>query len=88
MSVALHALARVESLGERVQRQQRETRALALDHSRALAGRLNEAAELAAEIAVGGSVYPVGVVDLARRIVGECEAHALNLQVIVGRSDR
>src|ERR1700739_3556216 len=57
----VHDLGRpVETAAQRVQRLQLEARTLAKEQVESLADDLNAMASRAAEIAAGGSVYPVG----------------------------
>lgn len=80
------ATAKLETVAQRVRRLQAEARQLAKDHVRALAARLVEVEEMAAEIADGGDAYPPGVRDLARRLVEDCEAKAQTLEAVIARA--
>ena len=42
--------------------------------------------DFAAEICEGGDAYPVGVREMARTLVADCEARQLSLQAILHRS--
>lgn len=57
-----------ESVTQRVQRLQREARALACDQVEALARDLTATAAAAQEIADGGEAYPAGVREMASRL--------------------
>lgn len=72
-------------VAERVQRLQNEARALAREHVSALTAAIHQAEKLAAEIAGGGDAYPVGIREIASRIVEEAEARVQTLEVLAAR---
>lgn len=75
-----------ETVAQRVQRLQREARQLAREHLAALAAQIVAVEEMAAEIAEGGDVYPVGARELCRRLVEDMESRVSTLEAIVARS--
>ncbi|MGH6955982.1 MAG: hypothetical protein ACREEW_04885 [Caulobacteraceae bacterium] len=75
-----------ESPADRIRRLQAEARCLAREHIEQLVAALGEVARLAAEVADGGDLYPVGVRELSRRLVEDAGKHALSLGVIVDRA--
>lgn len=77
---------KAETVARRVQRLQDEARALAKDHIKALGHAMLDLAEMAAEIAEGGDVYPPGIRDVARRLVAEMEERELTVAAIAARS--
>jgi hypothetical protein len=74
-----------EPPADRIRRLQAEARALALQHIESLAAALGEASRIAAEIAEGGDLYPVGARELSRRLADDCGKHALTLAAIADR---
>ena len=80
------AVAKSETVAERVRRLQAEARQLAKDHVRALSEAIVGVERMAAEIAEGGDAYPPGVRDLARRFVEDCEARVQTLEAITARA--
>lgn len=75
-----------ESLTDRIRRLQEEARSMAREHIAQLDASMAATARLAAEIAQGGDVYPVGIREMARQMIADCEARQLGLQAILQRS--
>ena len=75
-----------EPLTARIRRLQAEARAMAGEHVKLLEASIIETAKLAEEIAEGGDAYPVGVREMARQMVADCESRLLGLQAIVHRT--
>lgn len=75
-----------ESTAQRVQRLQREARALALEQVEALEAALITAANLAHDIATGGDAYPVGAREIAARLTDELPSKAETIKVIVSKT--
>ena len=75
-----------ESTAERVQRLQREARALALEQVEALEVALMQAAVIAREIANGGDAYPVGARELASRLAEDLPSKAETIKLVVSKS--
>lgn len=75
-----------ETVAQRVRRLQAEARQLAKDHVRAMAARLVEVQQMAAEIAEGGDAYPPGVRDMARRLVEDIDSRVQTLDAILARA--
>jgi hypothetical protein len=76
-----------ESSGDRIRRLQAEARSLAREQIEVLAATLNEVARMAAEIADGGELYPVGIRELSRRLADEAPKHAMSLAAIAERRE-
>ena len=74
-----------ETLSARIQRLQRETRVMAVEHIKALEAAIDEVARLAAEVADGGEAYPVGARELSRQMLGDYQGRRRALDAIVGR---
>lgn len=75
-----------EPLTARIRRLQAEARAMAGEHVKMLEASIIEAAKLAEEIAEGGDAYPVGIREMARQMVTDCESRLLGLQAIMHRN--
>ena len=75
-----------EPLTARIRRLQAEARAMAGEHIRMLETSIIETAKLAEEIAEGGDAYPVGVREMARQMVADCESRLLGVQSIMHRT--
>ena len=75
-----------EPLTARIRRLQAEARAMAGEHVKLLEASIIETAKLAEEIAEGGDAYPVGVREMARQMVADCESRLLGLQAIMHRT--
>ena len=75
-----------EPLTARIRRLQAEARAMAVEHVKLLEASIIDSAKLAEEIAEGGDAYPVGVREMARQMVAECESRLLGLQAIMHRT--
>ena len=75
-----------EPLTARIRRLQAEARAMAAEHVKLLEAAIIDSAKLAEEIAEGGDAYPVGVREMARQMVAECESRLLGLQAIMHRT--
>jgi hypothetical protein len=78
--------AATEPLTTRIRRLQEEARGMAREHISMLEASLAEVTRLAAEVAEGGDAYPVGVREMARQLVTDCESRMLGLQAIVQRT--
>jgi len=74
-----------ETTSERVRRLQMEARALALEQVEALEKVLFKAAAMAREIAEGGEAYPVGVREIASRLMSDLPQKAETIKTIVSR---
>ena len=72
-------------LADRVRRLQAEAQGLAREHVAALQGAMVVVERLAAEIAMGGEVYPPGIRDIARRLADDCAARAQTIATLAGR---
>ena len=77
--------ANADSLSDRIRRLREEARGLAHEQVEQLQQTLFEAARLAAEIAEGGDVFPVGVREIARRLAEDTPHQAMTLGVLVER---
>jgi hypothetical protein len=75
-----------ETLAERIRRLQAEAAMMAREHVEELERKLDEVRRLSEEIAEGGSAYPVGAREVARRLVEESSMRAQTLDAIVSRS--
>lgn len=75
-----------EPLTARIRRLQEEARAMAAEHVKMLEASIVETARLADEIAAGGDAYPVGVREMARQMVADCESRLLGLQAIMHKT--
>jgi hypothetical protein len=75
-----------EPLTARIRRLQEEARNMAREHISQLEISIAECARLAAEVSEGGDAYPVGVREMARQLVMDCETRLLGLQAIVQRT--
>lgn len=76
----------IESVTDKIKRLQTEARALAREQINALEAKLEEAAALAAEIAVGGEAYPVGARELARKFAEDTPKTVQTLEAILHRA--
>ena len=76
----------VETGAERIRHLQHEARVLAKEQIEAFAHDLEILAERAAEIAEGGDAYPVGVREVASRIVDDLSQKSHLLTAIMGRT--
>ena len=74
-----------QSTSARVRSLLQEARALALDQVHALETALQDAADLAREIADGGDAYPVGTREMASRLASDLPAKAEAIRAIVKR---
>ncbi|MGR4864312.1 hypothetical protein [Caulobacter sp. LARHSG274] len=75
-----------ETVSQRVQRLQREARALAREQVEALEHDLESLAARAQEIADGGDAYAVGVREMASRLASDLPQKAQSLRAILERS--
>jgi hypothetical protein len=75
-----------EPLTARIRRLQEEARGMAREHVRQLEASIVEMGRLAAEVAEGGEAYPVGVREMARQMVADCESRLLGMQSIMHRT--
>ena len=78
--------AAAEPLTARIRRLQEEARSMAREHISQLEASIAVVARLAAEVSEGGDAYPVGVREMARQLVADCETRLLGLQAIVQRT--
>jgi hypothetical protein len=78
--------AATEPLTTRIRRLQEEARGMAREHINTLESSLAEVGRIAAEVSEGGDAYPVGVREMARQLVTDCESRMLGLQAIVQRT--
>ncbi|HYG28549.1 MAG TPA: hypothetical protein VD906_16810 [Caulobacteraceae bacterium] len=76
----------VESLTDRIRRLQEEARVMAREHIAQLEASIAQVARLASEVADGGDAYPVGVREMARQMIADCESRQLGLQAILHRT--
>ena len=74
-----------EPISTRVRRLQAEARAMAFEHIDELARALENVHRLSAEIAEGGDAYPVGVREMARRLVEETDGRGQAINAILAR---
>jgi hypothetical protein len=75
-----------ETLAERIRRLQAEAAMMAREHIEELEHKLDEVRQLSEDIAEGGSAYPVGAREVARRLVEESSMRAQTLDAIVSRT--
>lgn len=75
----------LETSAQRIQRLQREARALAREQIEAFVRDLEVMARRAAEIAEGGEAYPVGARELASRIAEDLPQKAQSLESLLNR---
>ena len=75
-----------ESLTARIRRLQEEARGMAREHVAQLEASIAETARLAGEVAEGGDAYPVGVREMARQMIADCESRLLGLQAIMHKN--
>lgn len=78
--------AAAEPLTARIRRLQEEARSMAREHVAQLEAQIAELARLSAEVAEGGDAYPVGVREMARQMVADCESRLLGIQSIMHRT--
>lgn len=76
----------IEPISTRVARLQAEARAMAYEHIDELGRALELVNRLAAEIAVGGDAYPVGIREMARRLAEETEGRGQAMEAILART--
>jgi hypothetical protein len=74
-----------ESAGLKIKRLQEEARNLAREHVEMLSAALTEVSRLAAEVADGGDLYPVGARELSRRLAGDAAKQSMTLSAILDR---
>lgn len=77
-----------EPISDRIRRLQGEARAMAREHVEELEQALDSVHRLAEEVAEGGEAYPVGVRELARRLVEDSEAKAQTIEALLQREGR
>jgi len=75
-----------EILSQRIRRLQDEAKGLAREHILTLEAALTQVQRISAEIAEGGEAYPVGVRELCRRLIEDCEARVQTLESIASRA--
>jgi hypothetical protein len=75
-----------EPISTRVRRLQAEARAMAHEHIDELARALENVNRLAAEIALGGDAYPVGIREMSRRLAEETEGRGQAIEAILARN--
>jgi hypothetical protein len=83
--VVVPSAAEPQSASDRIRRLQAEARDLAREQVEALADALGKVSRLAADIAEGGELYPVGAREVARRLTEEAAHQSLTLTAIVER---
>lgn len=74
-----------ENHSDRMRRLRAEADVAARDHTRAFVRALAELEAVAADIAVGGEAYPVGVRENARRLAPELAGIRLSVDSILAR---
>jgi hypothetical protein len=79
------ALKFTDSLSDRVRRLRAEAQSNARSHVNDFVRALAELEALAADIAVGGEAYPVGIRESARQLSPELEGVRLNVTSLLGR---
>jgi hypothetical protein len=84
--VVLPSASEPEAPSQRIKRLQAEARNLAREHVEMLGAALADTARLAAEVAEGGELYPVGARELARRLAEDCAKQGLTLSAILERT--
>ena len=77
-----------ETVSQRVQRLQREARALAREQVEAIERDLESLAWRAQEIADGGEAYAVGVREMASRLATDLPQKAQTLGILLERSSK
>ena len=75
-----------ESASDKIKRLQAEARGLAREHVEALNAALASVVQLAAEVAEGGELYPIGAREIARRLSEDVSKQALTLTAILERT--
>ena len=75
-----------ESPAARIRRLQDEARELAHQQLDLLNAALSEVGRLSTEIADGGDLYPVGALELARRLAEDSAKQAFALSAIIERA--
>ena len=75
-----------ETVGDQIRRLQSEAKGLAREHVKALERALANVERIASEISEGGEAYPVGVREIARRLVDDCQTRAHSLDAIASRN--
>ena len=75
-----------EPISTRVRRLQAEARAMAYEHIDELSRALDNVHRLAEEIAAGGDAYPVGVREMARRLIEDTETRTQTIEAIMART--
>lgn len=73
------------SAADRVRRLQAEARGLVNEHVSEFLSALKNMERVSKEIAVGGPLYPPGVVEIARRMADEMETKAQAVEAIMSR---
>ena len=74
------------SAADRVKRLQAEARGLVNEHVREFLAALENMERVSKEIAVGGPLYPPGVVEMARRMADEMATKAQAVEAIMTRA--
>lgn len=75
-----------ETVAERVRRRHLEAQMLAREHIGELRRAMEEAQSLAVLVANGGEVYPVGVREVAARLLAQLEGQARTLEALLERT--
>jgi hypothetical protein len=70
---------------ERANRLLAEARAAAREHVREVERAIDAAAQLSAQIADGGDIYPPGVRETCRRLAEEAHMHSMTLGALSAR---
>lgn len=74
--------AQAQSLAQRMERLRLDAEAVATEHIDALIAALNEAMDLADQVANGGESYNIGVREIARRMHKEIAPSVLSLRAV------
>ena len=74
------------SAADKIKRLQAEAKNLAREHVESLSQALADVSRLAAEVADGGELYPVGARELARRLTEDAQKQSLTLCAILERT--
>jgi hypothetical protein len=75
-----------ETVAERVRRRQFEARMLAREHVGELRRAMLDAEAVAAVVAQGGEVYPVGVREAAERLAAQLDSQGRTLEALLERT--
>ncbi|MGH6956438.1 MAG: hypothetical protein ACREEW_07205 [Caulobacteraceae bacterium] len=78
-------LATEESLADKVRRLRDEAQGLARDHAQDFVHAIADLESFAGDIADGGEAYPVGIRQMAKKLLGELQGARLNVTSVLGR---